>query len=56
MVLHPELKAHLLAMGPLRLPRKSLLYDFRLFLDYSSMLFAREFVFDSEKQWQHISA
>lgn len=44
MSLHPELSEHLLR-DTLRMPRKTILYDFRLNIDYCSMLYAREFVF-----------
>ena len=50
MVLHEDLSAHL-AQWPLRMPRKSALYDWRRNIDFASMLFARQFVFPPDGSW-----
>ena len=44
-MLHPDLAAHIQKQG-VRLPKRSLLYEFRLNCDYASMLWAREFLFN----------
>lgn len=44
LVLHPDLVAHFQKQG-VRLPKRTLLYEYRLNCDYASMLWAREFLF-----------
>lgn len=45
LVLHPDLAAHIQQQG-VRLPKRTLLYEYRLNCDYASMLWAREFLFN----------
>lgn len=48
--LHPEL-AHHLSIQKLRLPQKSAIYDFRLAVDFCSMLYARDHVFNADAEY-----
>ena len=43
--LHPDLADHI-GRQQIRLPKKSILYDFRLSLDFASMLYARKHIFN----------
>lgn len=51
LVLHPDLADHMKAQ-PIRLPKKTLLYGFRLNIDFASMLWAREHLFNSDAEFR----
>lgn len=48
--LHPDLAQHI-SSQTLRLPQKSALYDFRLSIDFCSVLYARDHVFNAEAEY-----
>lgn len=52
LTLHPALAEHIQSHG-IRVPRRSLLYEFRVYIDYCCMLWSRERLFTSEnnEQW-----
>ena len=51
MVLHADMVAHVNHQG-IRLPRKTLLYGFRLNIDYACMLWAREHLFHEDLEFR----
>ena len=51
LVLHPDMAAHV-SSQPIRIPRKSMLYEFRLNIDYVSMLWARQFLFNAHDDFR----
>ena len=48
--LHPHLAEHI-CQQPVRLPKRSSLYDFRLSLDFASMLWCRENLMNPARKW-----